>query len=241
MGATIGADATPALSFEARAMQIRETEIVADRSGALYVPAEQSLVVADLHLEKGSAFAVRGALLPPYDTRETLRRLAGVIDRYRPRTVVALGDSFHDRRAEARLSQCDLSALAGLQSDRDWIWITGNHDPEISPSVGGDVRTALDLAGLVLRHEPASGPVNGEIAGHLHPAARVLLNGMRLRRPCFVASSNRLVLPSFGAFTGGLNVLDEAFAPLFPAGTFGVHLLGSTGVYPVAGSRLCPD
>jgi DNA ligase-associated metallophosphoesterase len=224
-------------------MHIRGQEIVADRSGALYWPGERMLVVADLHLEKGSAFAVRGRMLPPYDTRETLSRLGEVIGRYRPRCVVALGDSFHDRRAGERLGTNDLRDLAELQAGREWIWITGNHDPEISGRAGGCVQPSLTLGNIVFRHEPVPGPVEGEIAGHLHPAARVHLGGAGLRRPCFVASPSRIVLPAFGAFAGGLNVLDEAFMPLFEreGGTFDVHVLGRDGVYPVARSSLGPD
>jgi len=222
-------------------MQIREIEIVADRSGALYLASERALVVADLHLEKGSAFAVRGFMLPPYDTRETLHRLANVVDRYRPRCVIALGDSFHDRRAEERLGASELADLHRLQTGREWVWITGNHDPEISSQSGGRVRASVEIAGIVLRHEPAPGSVTGEIAGHLHPAARVHLGGAGLRRPCFVASRSRIVLPAFGAFTGGLNVLNEAFVPLFSHDNFEVHVLGRDGVYPVARSSLGPD
>jgi len=230
-------------TFEARSMLIRGKEIVADRSGALYWPGERTLIVADLHLEKGSAFAVRGQMLPPYDTRETLSRLGEVIGRYRPRCVVALGDSFHDRRADERLGSADLRDLAGLQAGREWIWIAGNHDPEIPAKVGGCARPSLILGDIVLRHEPAPGAANGEIAGHLHPAARVHLGGAGLRRPCFVASQARVVLPAFGAFTGGLNVLDDAFVPLFgnEESDFEVHVLGRNGVYPVARSSLGPD
>jgi len=229
-------------TFEASVMQICGREIVADRSGILCLPDERTLVVADLHLEKGSAFAVRGRMLPPYDTRETLERLATAIARYHPRSVIALGDSFHDRRAGERLGPDERARLRRLQAGREWVWITGNHDPAISASVGGIVRESMALGPLVLRHEPASGPVAGEIAGHLHPAARVLLNGARLRRPCFVADRTRIVLPAFGAFTGGLNVLDAAFGRLFePAGAFEVHVLGRDGVYPVATASLGPD
>ena len=222
-------------------MQVGGMEVVADRSGALFVPGESTLIVADLHLEKGSAFAVRGIMLPPYDTRETLHRLAAVLTRYRPRRVVALGDSLHDRFADSRLGATELSKLARLQTGREWVWITGNHDPEISAVLGGAVASSLNLGSLVLRHEPLPGSATGEIAGHLHPAARVVLGGAGMRRPCFVGNANRLVMPAFGAFTGGLNVLDRAFAPLFTESRFDVHVLGQNGVYPVAHANLGPD
>lgn len=242
MGAAIGARGALERSFETYAMQICGNEIVADRSGALYLPDGHTLVVADLHLEKGSAFAIRGLMLPPYDTRETLARLAEVIGRYRPRCVIALGDSFHDRRAGERIGAGDLADLQRLQRGREWIWITGNHDPEIPARTGGQTHDSVHLGSLVLRHEPSPEPTAGEIAGHLHPAARVALGGAGLRRPCFVASRSRAVLPAFGAFTGGLNVLDVAFEPLFPHDDpFEVHVLGRDGVYPVARSSLSPD
>jgi DNA ligase-associated metallophosphoesterase len=202
-------------------------------------------VVADLHLEKGSARAERGALLPPYDTRETLARLARVIDRYDPARVIALGDSFQDVSAAERIGADDLETLARLQGRRDWIWIAGNHDPEIAERVGGRVCREVRLAGMTLRHHPAVGSVTHEIAGHLHPAAKLCMYGTSIRRPCFVGNGRRLVMPAFGAFTGGLNVLDDAFQPLFgpdPTGAgMAVWMLGQEGLYPVATRLLSAD
>jgi len=224
-----------------QALAICGKQFLADMSGALYWPGEETLIVADLHLEKASAHAARGTLLPPYDTRETLERLAVVIERYEPRTVVALGDSLHDGGAVARISSRDLAALRILQEDRRWIWVTGNHDPEIEASLGGEVVDALDVGGLRLVHLPTPGRATHEIAGHLHPAARLSLYGHTLRRPCFIANRLRLVVPAFGAFTGGLNVLDAAFLPLFGNDGFGVWMLGQEGVYPVATRHLMGD
>ncbi len=224
-----------------QALAVCGKQLIADMSGALYWPGEETLIVADLHLEKASAHAARGSMLPPYDTRETIERLAVAIERYEPRTVVALGDSLHDRGAAERISSRDLAALRILQEDRRWIWVTGNHDPEIAASLGGDVVDALDLGGLRLVHLPTSGHATHEIAGHLHPAARLSLYGHTLRRPCFVGNRLRLVLPAFGAFTGGLNVLDGAFLPLFGNDGFGVWMLGQEGVYPVATRHLVGD
>lgn len=241
MRRSAGAEHALRPSFEARLMQLGAMEIVIDRSGGLYLPSERTLVVADLHLEKGSSFASRGTLLPPYDTRETLDRLEAVVGRYRPSRVIALGDSLHDGHAEHRLGPAERHRIARLQSGRDWLWITGNHDPEISASIGGEALDVIVLAGTVLRHAPEPGHATAEIAGHLHPAARVLLGGVGMRRPCFIGDARRMVLPAFGAFAGGLNVLDEAFAPLFPGSAFAVHVLGRDGVYPVACGALGPD
>jgi DNA ligase-associated metallophosphoesterase len=228
-------------AFERAVLGIAGTEAIADRSGALVLAAERTLIVSDLHLEKGSAFAVRGVLLPPYDTRETLSRLADVIARYAPARVIALGDSLHDRTAGDRLGSDERAVLRQLQSGREWIWVTGNHDPEIPPDIGGEACGEVELGGVVFRHQPSPEADAREVAGHLHPAARVLLSGAGLRGPCFVASAKRIVLPAFGAFTGGLNVLDEAFEPLFSRSGFGVHVLGRKGIYPVARASLGPD
>jgi DNA ligase-associated metallophosphoesterase len=213
----------------------------ADSSGALYCAAEHTLLVADLHLEKASAYAERGALLPPYDTRQTLVRLAEVIDRYQPARVIALGDSFHDIRAADRIRADNLEILHLLQEDRDWIWITGNHDGEIHSSLGGRVVSDVQLAGITLRHHPSPAGVTHEIAGHLHPAARLSMYGYSIRRPCFVGNGRRVVMPAFGTFAGGLNVLDDAFQPLFGNGGFAVWMLGQEGLYPVATRFLCGD
>lgn len=214
---------------------------LADRSGALFWPAEKTLIVADLHFEKGSAFASRGLMLPPYDTRQTLLRLAQVIDRLEAETVVALGDSFHDCDAADRICEDDLQILKIIQEDRRWIWVTGNHDPVIPEAFGGERVDELVLGAVVLRHEPRLGHITHEIAGHMHPAARISIYGTSLRRPCFVGNGLRLILPAFGAYTGGLNVLDDAFLPYFDDDGLSVWLLGEEGLYPIATRLLRRD
>lgn len=211
---------------------------VADASGALYWPDERTLLVADMHLEKGTSGARRGDLLPPYDSQATLLKLAEVIDKYDPARVVALGDSLHDDGAADRIGPENLAALAIMQEGRAWYWVAGNHDPDIPRMLGGKPARELVLGGLSLRHEPFCGPATHEIAGHLHPAARLSTHGTAIRRPCFVSNGRRLVMPAFGAFTGGLNVLDDAFAPLFGRDGLQVWMLGHDGAYPVAGRRL---
>ncbi|MFA5950269.1 MAG: ligase-associated DNA damage response endonuclease PdeM [Hyphomicrobium sp.] len=215
--------------------------VVADVSGALYWPAENALIVADLHLEKGSAFAARGVMLPPYDTRATLERLAAIIDQYDAATVICLGDSFHDSAAAERIGDEEREMLAILQEDREWIWLTGNHDPVVPGSLGGQTLASIQVSGLTLRHEPSQSPVTHEIAGHLHPAARVSFHGHVIRRPCFVGNGMRLVLPAFGTYAGGLNVLDEAFEPLFGNEGLMVWMLGQEGLYPIATRLLKED
>jgi len=131
------------------------------------------LVVADLHFEKGSSFAARGMLLPPYDTAATLAALGRAVARYRPQLVIALGDSFHDTGGPARLGADDRAALLDLQRGRDWIWVAGNHDPDPARDIGGVFARSVALGPLTFRHEPTCGAADGEIAGHLHPSARV--------------------------------------------------------------------
>jgi uncharacterized protein len=209
--------------------------LVADLFGALFWEEERLLVVSDLHLEKGSSFAARGVLLPPYDTVATLVRLAAVIARYDPRSVIALGDSFHDRDAHERLSAPDRDAIGVLQTQRDWIWISGNHDPALPSDLGGMVAHEVAVGGIAFRHEP-TGAV-GEIAGHLHPKARVSTRGRSMERRCFACDGERAVMPAFGAYTGGLSIRDAAFAKIFQALGFMAHVLGDNRLHTIAASR----
>ncbi len=212
-------------------------ELLADLSGALYWPDERLLVAADLHLEKGSAYAARGLLLPPYDTASTLERLAWVIAFYDPRIVVALGDSFHDPRGAARLGEEDRRALASLQHVRDWVWVAGNHDPAPASGVGGEFVQSVACGRLQFRHEPSPKPGAGEIAGHLHPSARISQRGRTLIRRCFAANERRLILPAFGAYAGGLNIRDHAFLKVFRTLSFTAYLIGEHAIYPLPASR----
>jgi DNA ligase-associated metallophosphoesterase len=215
--------------------------LVADPAGAIYWPDERLLVVADLHLEKGSAFAARGVLLPPYDTATTLARLAILIERYAPHLVVALGDSFHDGGGPARMADINRAALAVLQHGRDWLWIAGNHDPDPADGIGGRFAEVLAFGALTFRHEPVPDRCDGEIAGHLHPLARVARRGRAVSRRCFASDGNRVVMPALGAYAGGLNVRDRAFAVLFGVAGFTAHMLGERRLYTVAAARCLPD
>ncbi|MEY4240503.1 MAG: ligase-associated damage response endonuclease PdeM [Pseudomonadota bacterium] len=200
-------------------VQIEGEPCVLRRSGALWVLNHRTLIAADLHLEKGSAFAARGQMLPPYDSRATLDRLEAEIEALSPAAVVLLGDSFHDAKSVGRMATDDRARLNRLAAGRDWIWLEGNHD--IAALAGaiddlvGEVVETMALGSLRLIHEPQPGEQPGEIAGHLHPAARVSAHGRGVRRPCFVTDGRRAVLPAFGAFTGGLDVRDPAIAGLF--------------------------
>jgi uncharacterized protein len=235
------AGSPPSLGRPDATIAVAGVTLVADPGGALYWPDERLLVVADLHLEKGSAFAARGVLLPPYDTATTLARLAILVERYAPRLVIALGDSFHDGDGPARMADISRAALAALQRGRDWLWIAGNHDPDVADGIGGQFAKVLALGALKFRHEPSPNPCGGEIAGHLHPLARVARRGRAVSRRCFASDGRRLVMPALGAYAGGLNVRDRAFSALFGALAFAVHLLGERRVYVVAAARCLPD
>jgi hypothetical protein len=215
--------------------------LAADCLGALYWPEEGLLVVADLHLEKGSSFARRGQLLPPYDTTETLARLARLVSHYAPRTVIALGDNFHDGGGPNRLSAQDRASLVTLQRGRDWIWIAGNHDPDPAQGIGGTFAASLAIGPITFRHLPSRDAPDGEIAGHLHPVARVVQRGRAVSRRCFASDGRSLVMPAFGAYTGGLNIRDRAFAAVFGARKFSAHLLGDGKLYAFAASRCLAD
>lgn len=207
-------------------------------SGVLWWPAERMLVVSDLHFEKGSSFARRGVFLPPYDTAVTLDRLAAAIDLFDPARVIALGDSFHDADGAARMPLNLQTQLAMLQIGREWIWISGNHDPNASNGLFGDCADEVAVGALTFRHEPSSGLVMGEIAGHLHPQGRIRRHGRSVRRACFAGDGTRLVMPAFGALTGGLNVLDDAWNGIFADGAFNAYMLGADRIYPIASARL---
>jgi DNA ligase-associated metallophosphoesterase len=215
--------------------------LVADCAGALYWPEEGLLVVADLHLEKGSSFAVRGVLLPPYDTAATLMRLGALVARYAPKFVVALGDSFHDRGGPQRVSEDDRAMLGSLQRGRDWIWIAGNHDPEPVRDLGGVSAAMFAIGPLVFRHAPERERADGEIAGHLHPVARVNGRGRTVSRRCFATDGARMVMPAFGAYAGGLNIRDAAFAEVFGTLPFTAHVLGEDRLYAIAARRCLRD
>ena len=206
---------------------------------ALYWNDERVLVVSDLHLEKGSSFATRGVLLPPYDTAATLARIAFAIARFAPRVVIALGDSFHDGKGAARIATTDRAALAGLQRGRDWIWIAGNHDPDPADGIGGSFRAALAVGPLTFRHAPTG--TEGEVAGHMHPVARVSGRGRTVSRRCFATDGRRLVMPAFGAYAGGLNVRHRAFLDIFGTLAFTAHLLGEGRLYAFAADRCLAD
>jgi len=220
------------------ALKLAGVDLVLLSEGALFWPDERLLVVSDLHLEKGSSYAARGQLLPPYDTAVTLNRVVALVDQFSPECVISLGDSFHDKTAEARLADDDVARIKALTSRVDWLWVEGNHDPLPPEALGGRGMHVVRIGPLVFRHEPM-GEI-GEIAGHLHPVAKVRASGRAVRRRCFASDGDRLVMPALGAFTGGLNVCDPAFDAVFGNGLV-AYALGEGCLYTLEPKRLIPD
>jgi uncharacterized protein len=206
---------------------------VCDPLGGFYLSDHGVLVVSDLHLEKGAAFARRGMMLPPYDTLATLNILSAVIARYDPRIVISLGDNFHDRRGSQLMPQAFRDTINALARGRDWIWINGNHDPDGTVDLPGQCADELVYGGLVFRHEPSLVAGKGEVAGHLHPSATVGRRGKYVRRPCFATDGTRLVMPAFGVLTGGLDLKHKAMHGLFDRSALIAHLLGRDRIYSV--------
>ncbi len=230
--------ALPSLQDEIEFMQIRFAGEIFEPllSGALFWPAQRTLLVADLHLEKMSSFAASGQLLPPYDTRSTLHALGRDIADTGASRVICLGDSFHRDEGVRSLPEEDRARITALTGSLEWIWLAGNHDPT-PHQLGGECSTSIELGSVALTHEPTRG-ANGLIAGHLHPAARVMLGGRSVRRPCFAHDGRLLILPAYGVTTGSLNIMSQPFHGLWHWPDLKVTMLGRDRIYPVSIRRL---
>lgn len=227
---------TPIIGDDADMLVFRGHTFQPLPSGALFWSDEGILLVADLHLEKMSSFARKGQLLPPYDTRLTLGRLEADLAQTGAKRLIALGDSFHRDEGTSTLPEADLALLYAMMARVEWLWLSGNHDP--SPhALGGMCAPMCALAGLMLDHEPSS-DIDGQIAGHLHPGARIAINGRSKKSPCFVADDRLMILPAYGSSTGNLNILSPAFSGLIAMDKAQVHMLGRDRVYPVSPKRL---
>ena len=179
-------------------------------SGALYWPSQFSLLVADLHFEKGSSYHKTGQFLPPYDTHQTLEKLETVIKYFKPRRIFFLGDTFHDMSAWKRMPDVNKSRLLDVVEDLEVVWIEGNHDQGGLPDRFKSVKN-IEVDGITLRHIMQRSFIGPEISAHFHPAGVIKFRGMRIRRPCFIKSGQKFVVPSFGVLTGGLDFSDDAF------------------------------
>ena len=225
---------------QATPLIVNSCALTPDLSGALIWPARRLAVVADLHLEKGSSYALRGLFLPPYDSRATLAALERVIDTHKAQHVICLGDSFHDPEAATRLSDQEVATIRRLTTARRWTWITGNHDPNPPTTLGGKIIHELTVGPLVFRHQALEDrPAPGELSGHFHPKATVATRSRRITARCFVTDGTRAILPSFGAYTGGMDVLDPMIAKKFQR-TFKVHMLGRKKIHVLPRQKLAP-
>jgi hypothetical protein len=214
-----------------------------DLDGVLYWPEERLLVAADLHLEKGTSYArSAGRHLPPYDSAQTVARLECLVERYQPLRVVALGDSFHDRAGAARLNGEVAERIRKLSDRVDWIWIHGNHDPLPPKQLGGRGAVEIAIGPLVFRHDAhrERHGEGGEVIGHYHPVASVSTRGRSFRRRCFAIGRDRLLLPAFGAYAGGLNVREKAIRRLLDAEAR-VALLGRDRLHLFPIAAALPD
>lgn len=204
-------------------------DFIPDLSGALHAPDFDAVLVADLHLETGTALARRGAHVPPYDSFASLSQLEQVLASLRPKRLIFLGDSFHDARGAAEIDEALARRVAALTAAHDTIWITGNHDPQAPSGLGGRGVDSLSLGAVMLRHIPAPRLFDEcEIAGHLHPGATVVQRQVAVKRKCFIADHRRLIMPAFGSYTGALGVSSSAFKGLFEEKACRVWLTGTT-------------
>jgi len=194
-----------------------DERLTLDSQGVLLWPARQLMAVADLHLEKGTACANRGQLVPPWDSHLTLTRLATLVRRHAPKTLVSVGDSFHDTTAAARLSAEDAATLSAITTATRMIWVRGNHDPAPPAGIAGECLPFYSEGPLTFRHQAEPGAA-GEISGHFHPKARVATRAGEITRPCFMCDDDKIMLPSFGTYTGGLEIGSPAITRHFPAG-----------------------
>ncbi|MEM9716114.1 MAG: ligase-associated DNA damage response endonuclease PdeM [Pseudomonadota bacterium] len=202
-------------------------DLVAHASGILFWPDEKTLVVSDLHLGKSSRMARKaGVLVPPYETTDTLARLAEDITRLDPKRVICLGDSFDDLRAMDELSEDDTKRISAIMAGRDWIWIEGNHDAG-PVHIGGTHLSDLTVGSLTFRHISESGD-EGEVSGHYHPKA--LLAGRS--RPSFLIDGTKIIMPAFGTYTGGLRISDPVFKGILTENALAVLTGSKTRVIP---------
>ena len=206
-------------------------ELLLDCSGAMYMPQYKTLIFSDLHFEKGSYFAARGNPIPVYDTLETIQRMEQIIARYVPERVICLGDSFHDYKAELRIDPADKNRLDDLCNNiKEWVWILGNHDKHFPQNLPGITAANQKIGSLYFSHEYENIPLS--VIGHYHPKLRISLHGHRISGPCFINDANLLIMPSFGAFTGGLYTDSEAISALF-TGKPKKHLIYNNKIWPI--------
>ena len=210
-------------------------------SGALYWPSQNALIISGVALGEPSSLRAGGSGFPLRSTAETLRALALAIDTYDAATVISLGDGAPEGGTAGAMSTSERETLAIIQEDREWIWVAPHAGGELCKRLGGAQLPELTIEGIRICHRPRRGDMTHEVAGFLNPAARLVMHGTAIRRPCFVGNGRRLIMPSFGGAAGGLNILDAAFEPIFGTDGMTVWMIGQDGVYPVAARSLRED
>ena len=196
--------------------------------GVLFWAAQNLLIVSDLHLGKSARMARRsGVLIPPYETTDTLSRLSQLIASIAPQTVICLGDSFDDLTAMDELSEQDMRELSAMMAGREWIWIEGNHDAG-PVHIGGSHRTEVTISGITFRHIAKPG-ARAEVSGHYHPKAHLAGRS----RPCFLIDSDRIIMPAFGTYTGGLRSTHSVFQKIMKPDALAVLTGSKTRAIPL--------
>jgi uncharacterized protein len=217
---------------KAHTITLGSARFVPDLSGGLYWPDENTLIIADLHLEQGASLARRGVHVPPYDTVSTLNQLEALLLASMAERLILLGDSFHADDAHAHVEDDTLRRLSAITSRVDTIWITGNHDPSPPEGIGGKSLDEMVIGSLIFRHIPGDIPeACQEIAGHLHPGASVHHRGHRIHAKCFASDQHRLIMPAFGTYTGALSLRSDAFDGLFDDAAGQVLMLGRKNMH----------
>ncbi len=201
--------------------------------GVVFSPVHDTLLVSDLHFEKGSYLLQSGNPLAPLDTYATLQRLTRLVHLFNPARVICLGDSFHDRGAFNRLSTNDRQLMTELIAQTDeWVWVLGNHDPDLPDDIPGDKCHHLRLGKVLVVHEPEK-TIAPQIVGHFHPKGRLMLNRQRLTGKCFVVTDSLMILPAFGQYTGGLDINDAAIIKRAPKSGRRCYFLYEKLIYPL--------
>lgn len=219
-------------------LEVKGERLVLLGDGTLFLPNHDTLVVADLHLEKGTALARRGQLLPPYDSLSTLQRLEKNLDQTRPSQVICLGDSFHTDAVSKAFGGPAYDLLHSMMARTQWVWLSGNHDPHPPQNLGGLSAQTINIGPIQFQHEPDT--LNDEtfqICGHLHPAHIINQRGKGVRKPCFVTDHNRMFLPAYGSLTGGLNISHHAFKPWLDIKSARIWMMGKHRLYEVTPSK----
>ena len=205
-----------------------------DARGVAYLPACDWLIVSDLHLEKGSYLRSYANPLPSLDSTATLKRLEGIIDDYQPKRVISLGDSFHDKHSMSRMTIEDRQHLCRLIDKVDeWMWVEGNHDPDLPDGIPGTPCFEIILDNMVFRHEPENEEPKAQVIGHFHPKMRTAIKRRRFSGKCFVNDKHIFIMPAFGQFTGGLDIDDDVVKALISPSKRDVFMLCDSIIFKV--------